>query len=31
MTRPARMADLDAVMAVEQASFDPAWSRGSWA
>ncbi|MBZ0240849.1 MAG: ribosomal-protein-alanine N-acetyltransferase, partial [Cutibacterium acnes] len=23
MTRPARMADLDAVMAVEQASFDP--------
>ncbi|MCQ8208387.1 ribosomal-protein-alanine N-acetyltransferase, partial [Cutibacterium acnes subsp. acnes] len=31
MTRPARMADLDAVMAVEQASFDPAWSRASWA
>ena len=25
------MADLDAVMAVEQASFDPAWSRASWA
>ena len=25
------MADRDAVMSVEQASFDPAWSRASWA
>ena len=31
MTRPARMSDLDAIMAIEQASFDPLWSRTSWA
>ncbi|MSS46041.1 GNAT family N-acetyltransferase [Cutibacterium sp. WCA-380-WT-3A] len=31
MTRPARMSDLDAIMAIEQASFDPPWSRTSWA
>ncbi|MGK2351418.1 GNAT family N-acetyltransferase [Cutibacterium sp. V947] len=33
MTRTASLADLDAVMAVEQASFDPSqqWSRTSWA
>ena len=26
-----RMTDLDAVMAIEQASFDSVWSRSSWA
>ncbi|WP_042843077.1 ribosomal protein S18-alanine N-acetyltransferase [Cutibacterium namnetense] len=31
MIRRASVADLDAVMAVEQASFDPPWSRTSWA
>ena len=31
MIRRASVADLDAVMAVEQASFDPPWSRASWA
>ena len=25
------MSDLDAIMAIEQASFDPPWSRTSWA